>query len=95
MTKISVDGMKLINKPGNNVRAVCDLILRVDETSALRLCGYRVIESDSGSLWVSTPARHGAQRWFDVIAASGPLRKEIHTAVLEAYERAGKIQGAK
>ena len=78
--------MKLIDKPNNAVKAICDVAIQFDELGVVELCGFRILENGKG-LWVSPPSRHGQTRWFDLVTLRGSLKSAVEQAVLREFER--------
>jgi hypothetical protein len=40
--------LKLIDKPANAVKAICDVAVHFEELGTIELCGFRVIENGRG-----------------------------------------------
>jgi DNA-binding cell septation regulator SpoVG len=83
--------MKLIDKPANAVKAICDVRLHFEELGVIELCGFRVLENGRG-LWVSPPCRQGQTRWFDLVTLRGSIKGAVEQAVLREFQRRRQSQ---
>ncbi|MGC9995684.1 MAG: hypothetical protein ABSE79_10205 [Terriglobia bacterium] len=79
--------MKLIEKPSNAVKAVCDVSIHFQELGVIEVCGFRVIERDEKTPWVSAPSRQGERTWFDVVKLRGPIKSAVEEAILREFDR--------
>ena len=87
--------LKLIDKPSNAAKAVCDVTVDFGEEGSEEVSGFRVIERDGKPAWVSPPSRQGKTTWFEVVKLRGQIKSDVETAVLKEYERMKKSQGKK
>ena len=78
--------MRLVDKSGSAVKAVCDVFIRFEELGAIDLHSFRVLQNGRG-VWVSPPARKGERRWFDVVTLRGPFKCAVEAAILREFER--------
>jgi DNA-binding cell septation regulator SpoVG len=78
--------MKLIDKPANAVKAICDIGIYFGELGVIEVCGFRVLENGRG-LWVSPPCRQGQTRWFDLVTLRGSLKAAVEQAILREFQR--------
>jgi DNA-binding cell septation regulator SpoVG len=78
--------MKVIDKPANAVKAICDVAIHFEELGAIQISGFRVLENGRG-LWVSPPSRHGQTRWFELVTLRGSLKSAVEQAILREFER--------
>jgi DNA-binding cell septation regulator SpoVG len=86
---------KLIDKPSNAVKAVCDVTVDFGDEGSVEVSGFRVIERDGKAAWVSPPSRQGRTAWFEVIKLRGQIKSDVEAAILKEYERLKKSQGKK
>ena len=87
--------LKVIGKPANAVKAVCDVAMHFGELGVIEVCGFRVIEPDGKTPWVSAPSRQGKTTWFDVVKLRGSIKSAVEQAILREYERRSKANGKK
>jgi len=87
--------MKLIDKPSNAVKAVCDVSIHFVELGVIEVSGFRVIERDGKTPWVSVPSRQGKTTWFDVVKLQGPINSAVMQAILREYQRQSQSQTKK
>lgn len=78
--------MKLIDKPANAVKAICDVSIHLQELGVIELSGFRVIDNGKGR-WVSAPCRQGQTRWFDLVILHGSIKSAVEAAILREFER--------
>lgn len=94
ITEIKVH-LKLIDKPSNAVKAVCDVSIHFEELGVIDISGFRVIERDSKAPWVSVPSRQGKTTWFDVVKLHGSINSAVMEAILREYQRQRQLQSKK
>jgi DNA-binding cell septation regulator SpoVG len=87
--------LKLIDKPNNAVKAVCDVGIHFEELGVIDISGFRVIERDGKTPWVSVPSRQGKTTWFDVVKLQGPINSAVMQAILREYQRQSQSKGKK
>jgi DNA-binding cell septation regulator SpoVG len=87
--------LKLIDKPSNAVKAVCDVSIDLEELGVIDVSGFRVIERDGKTPWVSVPSRQGKTTWFDVVKLQGPINSAVMQAILREYQRQSQSKGKK
>lgn len=92
--EISV-ALRLIDKPSNAVKALCDVTVDFGEQGSEEVSGFRVIERDGKPAWVSPPSRQGKTTWFEVVKLRGQIKSDVEAAILKEYERARKSQAKK
>lgn len=78
---------KLIDKPKNAVKAVCDATVDFGEEGSIEISGFRVIERDGKQAWVSPPSRQGKTSWFEVVKLRGQIKSGVEEAILKEHER--------
>ena len=87
--------LKLIDRPSNAVKAVCDVTIHFEELGVIEVSGFRVIERDGKTPWVSAPSRQGKTTWFDVVKLQGPINSAVMQAILREYQRQSQSKGKK
>ncbi len=85
--------LKLIDKPSNAVKAVCDVTVDFGEEGSVDVSGFRVIERDGKAACVSPPSRQGKTTWFEVVKLRGQIKSDVESAILKEYERLKKSPG--
>ena len=78
--------MRMIDKPSNAVKSICDVAIHFEEVGSIELSGFRVIDNGKGR-WVSPPCRQGQTRWFDLVKLTGAVKSAVEQAILREYER--------
>jgi hypothetical protein len=91
---VSID-LRLSSKAESKVKAFADVTIPLGDEGTITVLGFSVLDSDGRPPRVMSPARKGAQAWFDTVQLTGRIRGAVEAAVLNEYERKKKASNRK
>jgi hypothetical protein len=77
--------LRLAKNADGNVKGFADVVIDLGDSGEISILGFSVIGDGPR---VVPPARHGKQRWFDVVNLSGKIKALVYTLIAKAYRDA-------